>query len=106
MRGSGATEYSRQPAASRKQDANFQAHITFYGDRHTSLLALKTQPAAPKAYLSLLLASNRGNVRNSNSTFTQAACHLHSLPAQALELILIVNLVHFTMADEDVLGAA
>jgi len=53
-----------------------------------------------------LLASHRGNISDGNSAVAQAACHLHSLPTQALELVLIINLVHFPMADENVLGTA
>jgi len=53
-----------------------------------------------------LLAPDRGNFSDGNRTVAQASRHFHSLPAQALELVLIIHLVHFPVADENVLGAA
>ena len=53
-----------------------------------------------------LLAPDRGNLSDSNRFTAQASRHLHRLPAQALELVLIIHLVHFPVADENVLGAA
>jgi len=53
-----------------------------------------------------LLASDGRNIGHRYRTIGQAASHFHSLPTHALELVLIINLIDFPMADQNILGAA
>ena len=67
---------------------------------------LKSSTQCSISTVGSLLASNRGNFSDGNRTVAQASRHLHRLPAQALELVLSIYLVHFPVADQNVLGAA
>ena len=67
---------------------------------------LKSSTQRSNSAVGSLLASNRGNFSDGNRTVAQASRHLHRFPAQALELVLSIHLVHFPLADENVLGAA
>ena len=67
---------------------------------------LKSSTQYSNSTVGSLLASNRGNFSDGNRTVAQASRHLHRLPAQALEPVLSIHLVHFPMADQNVLGAA